>query len=411
MSIATVPRSAASLTPTVRQTAGRWRFAVLAVVLVLVGSTAVALASQGGPAMAAFAPDNAHPTGGRALAQVLAAQGVRVRSVGRLGAAVARPGSTVLVDDSDGLLTGPQWRQVLASTRRLIVVGPSFGALRTVAPGVDQTGRAAAGTVQPGCTVAAAVRSGPIRLPDTATGLQLAAGRPGSTCYRSTDGGAQLVRVRTGGSTVLLLASSVPFTNEHIAVAGNAAFALNLLGATADLTWYRPSPLDAPGSAAPTLADLTPTWVSPLAVLLLLAGVTAAFWRGRRFGPLVVERLPVIVRSRETVEGRARLYQRGGDRLRAADALRIGVLGRIAPLLGLSRRTEVDDVARAAAAATGRPVDAVRDTLLTANPAGERDLVVLSDRLADLERAVRAAASAPGSTSTPSPDERHPNDR
>lgn len=397
---------AASLTPTVRQTVRRWRFAVLAVVLVLVGTAAVALVSRGGPSTTAFAPDNAHPAGGRALAQVLAQQGVRVRSVQRLAALAAQSGSTVLVDDSDGLLTGTQWRQVSATTRRLIVVGPSFGALRAVAPGVDQAGLVAAGTVAPGCGVAAAVRSGPLQLPQGATGLHLESGTPGTTCYRSADG-AQLVRVRSGGSTVLLLASSVPFTNEHIVTGGNAALALNLLGATADLTWYRPSPLDAAGSTTPTLADLTPTWVSPLAILLLLAGVAAAFWRGRRFGPLVVEGLPVIVRSRETVEGRARLYQRSGDRLRAADALRIGVLGRITPLLGLSRRTDVDDVARAAAIATGRPIGTVRDTLLIASPAGERDLVVLSDRLADLERAVRASAPGPG-RATPSADEGAP---
>lgn len=393
MSTATTVR-AASATPTVRQTVRRWRFAVVAVLLVLVGTLAVALASRGGTSTAAFAPDNAHPAGGRALAQVLVEQGVRVRPVDRLTGAVAGPASTLLVDDADALLTGAQWRRLLASTTRLIVVGPSFGALRAVAPGVDRSGRVTASTVQPGCGIAAAVRAGALRLPGTTTGLRLAAGGPGTACYRSPDGAAQLIRVRTGATTVLLLASSAPFTNEHIAVAGDAALALDLLGATADLTWYRPSPLDAGGAATPTLADLTPGWVTPLALLLLLAGLAAALWRGRRFGPLVVEQLPVVVRSRETVEGRARLYQRSGDRLRAADALRIGMIGRIAPLLGLSRRTDVEDVARAAAAATGRSADAVRDVLLAASPGSERELVALSDRLADLERAVRAAAGA-----------------
>lgn len=392
---------AAPVTPTVRQSLGRWRFAVVSVVLVLLGTLAVALASRGGSSTADFAPDNARPAGGRALAEVLTAQGVRVRPVDRLAGAIADAHSALLVDDSAGLLTEAQWRRMLGSTRRLIVVGPAFTALRVVAPGADQTGRVTAVTVQPGCTVAAAVRSGALRLPDTATGLRLAAGRQGSTCYRAPGEGAQLIRVRTGGTTVLLLASSEPFTNEHIAVAGNAALALNLLGATAELTWYRPSPLDVPGAVTPTLADLTPPWVTPLAILLLLAGVAAAVWRGRRFGPLVVERLPVIVRARETVEGRARLYQRGGDRLRAADALRIGVLGRIAPLLGLSRLTDVEDVARAAATTTGRPVAAVRGTLLADSPGSERELIALSDRLADLERAVRAAASASARPATP----------
>ena len=53
-----------------------------------------------------------------------------------------------------------------------------------------------------------------------------------------------------------------------------------------------------------------------VAVLLL------ALWRARRLGPVVTEPLPVVVRAAETVEGRARLYRRGGARDTAAEALR-----------------------------------------------------------------------------------------
>ena len=122
-----------------------------------------------------------------------------------------------------------------------------------------------------------------------------------------------------------------------------------------------------------------------------------SLWKGRRLGPIVVEALPVAVRSRETVEGRARLYDRGGARLRAADGLRIGAIRRMGPVLGLARTASVQDVVDAAARMTGRPSDTIGALLLTDEPAGDRDLVRISDDLARLEAAVRAAA-VPGST-------------
>jgi hypothetical protein len=139
--------------------------------------------------------------------------------------------------------------------------------------------------------------------------------------------------------------------------------------------------------------------VTPVAALLLLAGVASALWRGRRFGPVVVGRLPVVVRSRETVEGRARLYAAGTSRLRAADSLRIGAIGRMAPMLGLSRSASVEEVVDAAARTTGRRSADLQALLLTAEPRTDRDLVRVSDDLARLEAAVRTA-TVPGADPT-----------
>ena len=51
-------------------------------------------------------------------------------------------------------------------------------------------------------------------------------------------------------------------------------------------------------------------------------GVLLALWQARRLGPVVAERLPVVVRAAETVEGRGRLYRARRARDRAAAALR-----------------------------------------------------------------------------------------
>jgi hypothetical protein len=197
---------------------------------------------------------------------------------------------------------------------------------------------------------------------------------------------------------VLLLADREAFTNEHITAAGNAAVALGALGSAADLVWFQQSAFDPAATAgAKTLQDLTPPWVTPLVVLLLVAGLAAALWKGRRLGPIVVEALPVIVRSRETVEGRARLYNRSRARLHAADSLRIGAIRRIAPNLGLSRTASVEEIVDAASRLLGRSRETIGAVLLTADPANDAELVRLSDDLARLESAIRAAA-VPGFT-------------
>ena len=85
------------------------------------------------------------------------------------------------------------------------------------------------------------------------------------------------------------------------------------------------------------------TWI---VFQLCLAIALLALWQGRRLGPLVAERLPVVVRASETVEGRGRLYRSRRARDRAADALRTATLQRMLPRLGLGQQRR---------AAGGRP--------------------------------------------------------
>jgi hypothetical protein len=124
--------------------------------------------------------------------------------------------------------------------------------------------------------------------------------------------------------------------------------------------------------------------------MLLLAGVAAGIWRGRRFGPIVVENLPVVVRASETMEGRARLYSRARARLRALDALRIGTVERLARAVGLPRTATIDEVVNASAALTGRDRSSVSALLLDAVPTNDSELVRLSDELLTLEAEVAA---------------------
>ena len=180
----------------------------------------------------------------------------------------------------------------------------------------------------------------------------------------------------------------------------DAALALNLMGRHPIVVWYVPSLTDTDlDNTDPSLGELTPPWVSPVIVLLLVAGATAALWRGRRFGPLVRERLPVSVRAAETTEGRARLYARSAARGHALDQLRIGTVGRIAAVLKLPRSAPVDAVSDAAALATGRDPAAVARRLVGAAPTGDHEL---GDLAAELDRLAHDVAASV----RPDPDDR-----
>jgi hypothetical protein len=113
-----------------------------------------------------------------------------------------------------------------------------------------------------------------------------------------------------------------------------------------------------------------------------------AVWKGRRLGPLVAERLPVVVRASETVEGRGRLYrsQRAGDR--AADALRTATLQRLTPRLGLGPNADRAAIVSTIAQQCGRDAGAVGHILFGPPPATDTDLVHLANALDDIERQV-----------------------
>lgn len=220
----------------------------------------------------------------------------------------------------------------------------------------------------------------------------------GATLQRALSLGARTVLIGDGDAntrdSVEHVGDAAEFENGSIANGSNAANAIRTLGAEPVLIWYLPSPLDiAPGSVV-SVADATPGWVTPVIVLAALVALAAAIWRGRRFGPLLIEELPVVVTSRESLEGHARLYRRSRDREHAARMLRIGALGRLSARLGLPREATAATIADAVADATGRGAADLRADLVDAVPVTDRDLDALAARLAELEASVTPARRA-----------------
>src|SRR6185503_9223415 len=121
---------------------------------------------------------------------------------------------------------------------------------------------------------------------------------------------------------------------------------------------------------------------------LCVAIALVALWKGRRLGPLVAERMPVVVRASETVEGRGRLYRSRRARDRAADALRTATLQRMLPRLGLGHSAAEPVVVQAVADRCGTPAQAVGHTLFGPTPDSDPDLVRLANELDNIERQV-----------------------
>lgn len=374
-----------------------------------VGALLVAIAASfiaGGPNAdgPALGASNPGPAGGMALAEVLRQQGVTVVVADDLrearAAAAESTDPTVLFHDGNGYLPPDRLTELASLASRTVVVSPDFLALQQLAPGIGFGGISDAETLAAECDVPAAQRAGELSPGGSTLGLTDAAGADYTGCFPSGDDTFAMIQ-RDGGAGILtLVASADTFSNDAIASYGNAALALNLLGGSDTVVWYLPTLADVERTGPPSLGELTPGWVTPTLLLLVAVFVAAAFWRGRRFGPLVPENLPVQVRASETMEGRARLYARTSARLRAIDALRVGTVDRLARRAGLARTASVDEVVEVVAALTGRASGNVRAIIIDDVPTNDRDLLRLSDELLALERET-ARATDPSTGSPP----------
>lgn len=384
--------TAPALSRTPRQGLRRARGWLVLLAILLVGS-GIAVAIQLSLATTSNDPmgaSNPGQQGGQALARVLSQHGVEVRTAGTLAQArqeaSGRSTTTVLLSDPNGILDAAQLRSVRALGSALVTVDPRFTQLEAIAPGVGLAGRpAAARSSQPACSVPAA------RLAGTVAGVTNAFRATGDAdgCFAVGDAYA-LAQVRGHGATVTVVGSQL-LDNGGIDKAGNAALAIGLLGEHSTLVWYLPSDADAAASGPGSLADITPGWLTPAILLLIAVVVAAAVWSGRRFGPLVVESLPVVVRSTETLEGRARLYRTASARVHALDALRVGALRRMAALCGLPPHASVDQAAAAVTGLTGWQAADAHAVLIDDEPQTDAAVLACADRLAELERDVRAA--------------------
>ncbi|MCB1291195.1 DUF4350 domain-containing protein [Mycolicibacterium sp.] len=363
-----------------RRRTGRWVTLGALAVVVFAAFTAWLTAPRPGGRMDPLATS---PGGAHALVALLRDRGVEV-VIADTVAEVERAGqqdALLLFAETANTRGDEAWSRLAAVPGDRLVLEPTPRAREALAPAI-RLSRDDQPDSEPGCDLREADRAGSARL-ETSAVYQATGDTPMTRCY-----GGALVRYADDGRAITVVGNADFMTNGSLLKEGDAALAMNLTGDRARLIWYSPQRVQGDRTSGATIGDLIPARVGWIVAQLCLVVALLAIWQARRLGPLVAERLPVVVRASETTEGRARLYRSRRARGRAAAALRTATLHRLIPRLGLganaadaavvsavSRRCHIDDAA-------------VGNILFGPAPATDTDLVHLAQALDDIERQV-----------------------
>ncbi|GAB44188.1 DUF4350 domain-containing protein [Gordonia terrae] len=359
-------------------------------------------------------PDNARPTGSRALAQILDDRGADLRQVRGLDEFTDAPrpgrGTTVVVSSTSSLNPGTtqQFRERVRDADRVILIAPDNTLLTALDLPVTSGYGAGPAAVAAGC------RTSDIDETDIVdfTPFGYSPTSPSATACFTSGGASNLVIVpRTAGRPEFVVLSGEMLTNEQLGQQDNAGVAIRVFASSDEILWYVPFFTDQVASDEDE-SDI-PAAVGPLIVLGVFAVLALMLWRGRRFGSLVAEPLPAVVRAVETTRARGRMYHRAGADARAAGALRIHTLGSLASYLGLpfdaAKATDalsrpdwetvvaptetadpsVSAIVIAVAGATHRDLAEVRALLAGPLPTTDTQLVHFTAELTVLEKEVR----------------------
>ncbi|WP_006243907.1 DUF4350 domain-containing protein [Mycolicibacterium tusciae] len=373
--------SAIGPTLTQRWSAARWVLLSLVVIIAIATLTTYLTTPRlGGP----MDPGSTARDGTHALVTLLREHGVDVVEAPDIAAVerAARPGTLIAVLQTLEPLDEDVLRRLGNLPGDRLLVAPTSKTREALAPHLSVAGSVPFGGSEPGCDLREAKRSGAVQLGVTDE-YEPVDDFPITSCY-----GGALVRYTDDGRNVTVVGSSDFMTNTGLVAAGNAALAMNLAGTNPRVIWYAPQERQSEPDAGAQISDLVPPTVRWIVIQLCLAIALVAVWRGRRLGPLVAERMPVVVRASETVEGRGRLYRSRRARDRAATALRTATLQRMLPRLGLSNNAEPPAIVSAVAQRCGAHPQTLAHTLFGAPPVSDDDLVNLARELDNIERQV-----------------------
>lgn len=398
-----------------------WIWAVIALVIVVVvagigllGITALTgVQGTPGPGVS-YDPDNAQPTGSRALAQILDDRGADLRQVRGLEEFTDAPrpddATTVVVSSTSSLNPGTtqQFRERVQDADRVILIAPDNTVLTALDLPVTSGYGAGPSAVAAGCRTSGIDETD---LVDFSPFGYISTSPSTTACFTSNATSNLVVVPRTDEHPEFVVMSGGMLTNEQLAQQDNAGVAIRVFASSDEILWYVPFFTD---RVAPEeeQSDI-PAAVGPLILLTVFAVLALMLWRGRRFGSLVTEPLPAVVKAVETTRARGRMYHRAGADARAAAALRIHTLGSLASFLGLpfdaARATDalsqpdwetvvaptettdpsVTAIVIAVVGATHRDLGGVRSLLAGPLPTTDAQLVHFTTELTNLEKEVR----------------------
>jgi hypothetical protein len=381
---------------------GRGRAVVLGVVLLVLAALAVVVVRNSAPTGEPYAIDSDAPDGLSALAALAVRRGATVTqaSIGDAAASGVGVGTTVFVT-APALATATQLTALegSAAAGATVVLGAFPD---TTVPGVLATvdARSLADTpAQPQargrCDLAGLDRLEQI---DVAFGEPGPVGPDERSCF-GTGGLAYVAErmvgsgrvVTLGGTDLLVNARLQPAKEDGGVPLDNAALGLAALGvpdgpAEVELRIVvvdtRPAEgLDAGGVRSPLA--LLPVGVQLALVQLVGALVVYAWWRTRRLGRPVRERVPVEIAGSELVVAVGDLLRRKGSPGPAAAALRADTRRRLAAGTGVAPDAPSAVLVEAVARRTGRPPAEVAAAL-------DDGAVISTEQLVELSRVLDA---------------------
>lgn len=361
----------------------RWVAGAVVLIVVLAGIAAWLTAARPGGRMD---PASTSPNGAQALVTLLRDRGVDVVVAESVADAerAAGPDSLTLIAQTSYMADDELLRGLADAPGDRLVIEPTSRTREALAPEVRVAPTATYGG-EPDCDLPEALRAGVVQFGPTET-YEAVEDSPIDliSCYSGA-----VVRYQDDEGRTITVAGTAQFmTNSTLLEEGNAALAMNLAGTRPRVIWYAPQRLEAETSGNATVFDLIPRQVDWIVWQLWFVVALVALWKGRRLGPLVAERLPVVVRASETVEGRGRLYRARRARDRAADALRAATVQRLAPRLGLGIHPQPATVVAAVAQRTATDPNTVHRILFGPAPGSDEDLMNLAHALDDIERQV-----------------------
>ncbi|NGX06007.1 DUF4350 domain-containing protein [Mycobacteroides franklinii] len=331
-------------------------------------------------------PEAVNLRGGHAVAQLLRDRGVtvtRATTIDEVRDAMHADSQLMVLDN--GNLSDPILDALVTLPGDRLMLAPYSDTRERLASQVRVSSYQSDELVEPDCDLREAKQAGAIQ---TYIGPTYAFTNPAPgqiSCY-----GGMLVRYQDGNRTITVLGDDTLLSNKQLTKQGNAALAMNLAGRSSQLVWYVPERPKVGISAKPkSMSDLIPDQVSMAIWQLCLVVLLLAMWRGRRLGPIVAEKLPVVVRASETTEGRGRLYRSRRARDLASESLREAARYRIVRRLGLPVDETSQVVATAVAHRIGRNATDVHHVLFGPVPSDDQQLTNLTQQLDIIERQVR----------------------
>src|ERR1019366_5755213 len=215
----------------------RWRLPAALIGLIIAAAALIALLQPAQPAIGYLDPADTGPYGTHALADILAGRGTTVVAAATPAAAkaAAAQSAATIVITSPEYLSRSQLAALATAGRDVVIVEPDAAALAALAPRAAIAGAVPIATAAPVCGLTAAILAGNADMGGTS--LRLRPGTAGAaSCYR-VDGLPSLVQYASAGRIITILGTGAPLTNSYLARHGNAALALNLLGAEPRAVW------------------------------------------------------------------------------------------------------------------------------------------------------------------------------